>query len=601
MFRDPRRSRRRGWLRLGLCLAAALLAAACASAPSATPAPTAPVPLPTATAVRAPEASPPAPSATATRVLTRPELVICLSHEPASLYRYALPEPDGSLSRAHILAALEDGPVDTANSGQRPGLLEKLPTLADGDLRLETVSVRAGERVVDELGRVVPLAAGVTVLGPDGAPLTYAGGELRLPQLTARFTLRPDLRWSDGAPLEAADSVFGFETAASPDAYHPQRDRGERTAVYRALDARTVEWVGLPGHLDRAVADYFWPPLPRHQLGALTPAEIAASEPARTAPLSYGPFVVQEWRAGERLVLARNPEYWRAAEGLPYLERVVYRFVPDGARLAEELASGACDLVPRNAAWEAAPPALPQELARTAAGPVQVALAFGVASAAGPGFFSDRAAREAVAACLDRSALSAGASAPAFYPEVTAAFDPGRGRARLAELGWGDADGDGRLERQGTPLTVTLVSGPGARELPAAIAAQLTEHCGLTVEVRALTEGEWTADWPDGVLFGRQFELALVAWRAAGCAPFQTVQIADAANPGGANFTGYSQPDVDAACRRAWAASPITWPTLRSSRWCWAWPAGGWAGHGLRPSPSSGWPTSGWIGCWGSV
>ncbi|MBL8056360.1 MAG: hypothetical protein JNK29_06650 [Anaerolineales bacterium] len=545
------------------------LGAACAGPPTATPtAPPvwipAPTPGPGTPTLPAPTVPPPA-----TPLPTRPAVTICLGFEPESLFRYARPEADGGLSRAHLLALVEDGPLDQLAAGPQPALLERLP--AGADVRVDTVSVAAGDRVVDALGRVVTLTAGLTFNLLDGEQVTYGGeGPLALPRRTVRFTLRPGLRWSDGAPLTAADSVFSFQLAADPAAYVPERERLARTAAYQAVDERTVEWTGWPGDLDPGYLDHFWPPLPAHALAGRPVTELAADPGAGRAPLSYGPFVLTRWAAGDQAVLERNPYYWRAAEGLPRLERVIVRFLPDPAALNNALLSGACEVAPRQPGWRTLADAGEPAFVRWAPGPEQVSLFFGLqpqsTAAAAPGFFADPRARAAVAQCLDRAALTPPPApaerlaARALYPDVTVAFDPARGRAVLAELGWVDSDADGRADQGGRPLSVRLVFGPAADpDLAGAaqgVAAQLLANCGVTVAVQALTDGERLADWPDGPLFGRQFDLALLSWRTAGapCAFFLSEQIAEAGNPAGANVAGYRAAAFDAACRRALTA-----------------------------------------------
>lgn len=551
-------------------LALAVWGAACGGPPapaSPPPAPISPGP-PTPAAVT--EAPAPAPPPSATPLQTRPALTVCLSAEPETLFPYARLETDGALSRAHLLALLADDPLDRLAAGPQPGLLERLPGPAAGDVRVEAVRVQAGDRVVDALGRVVTLTAGVTLNLLDGAQVTYDGvGPLRAFQRTVRFTLRPGLRWSDGAPLTAADSLFSYQLASDPAAYVPERDRLARTAAYRAVDERSLEWVGWPGDLDPDYLSHFWPPLPRHLWQGRTAADLAADPAAGRAWLSSGPFVIAGWEPGDRVDLERNPHYWRAAEGLPRLERVVVRFLP-ASDLGRALESRECEVVPRQPDWDALAEA--PAYARWAPAAAQVSLFFGLAPADSgperPGLFADRRAREAVAHCLDRATLTpppsalerqaAGALYPGSLPEP--GFDPARGRALLAETGWQDSDADGALDQSGQPVRVRLVVGPGgATELLAvaeAIQAQLRTNCGLMVEVQALTDGEWSADWPDGPVFGRRFDLALLAWRTdrAPCAFFLSEQVADAANPAGVNLAGYREPAFDAACRRALTA-----------------------------------------------
>ena len=86
-------------------------------------------------------------------------LTICLGAEPDTLYFYG----GGSMAQSHILEAIYDGPIDTRGFDYQPVILEKLPSLADGDATFEPVAVQTGEQVVDNRGQQVPLEPGVVV------------------------------------------------------------------------------------------------------------------------------------------------------------------------------------------------------------------------------------------------------------------------------------------------------------------------------------------------------------------------------------------------------------------------------------------------------
>ncbi|MCC7362423.1 MAG: hypothetical protein IT317_23285, partial [Anaerolineales bacterium] len=542
----------------GLLLLTALALAACAGprpvAGTPTPALLTPAPAtPTAelTATIAPaETSAAAATPTPARAA---QLTICLAGEPQSLYRYARPEPN----REHILAALYEAPIDQTGGvdtyGYAATLLERLPSPATDDAALNTVSVAPGSLVVDALDRVTPLAEGVRLRHADGRLFTYSGDQpARLPQWAVTFRLRPGLTWSDGAPLTAADSVFAYNLGGDVDSQDPLRFVAERTAAYAAADELTVVWTGLPGYLDPLYFTRFWPPLPAHLWAGQSPAEIADSDRANRAPLGWGPFVIEQWTPGVELTLTRNPAYWRAAEGLPRVERLVYRFVPDAAAQLAALEAGRCDLAPSGPGLTAlADQAAAAGLdARVTPGPALQWLLFNTTTLPDPG------ARRALAHCLDRAALAPAPSLAAggsHLREATsdlAAFDPAQGRARLAEAGWADVDG--------APRALRLVGGPqdnaAVLALLSAVQTQLQTNCGVAVSAQALTRGELTGDWPDGVVFGGQFDLALFTWQAGPappCALFLSDQIPSESNPSGANATGYSSAAFDEACRAA--------------------------------------------------
>jgi peptide/nickel transport system substrate-binding protein len=479
--------------------------------------------------------------------------------------------------RAHVLAALYDGPIDAVNYGYSPVLLERLPSLENGDAEVRSVRIGMGTPVVNSAGLVVPLAEGteLTLLGGD--LYTHTSGDFaELPQMVVRFRLRRNVTWSDGTPLTAADSVFAFETARSPDAFDPRADLMARTAGYSAPDDLTILWAGLPGYIDPTYDTNIWTPLPRHRLEGLSAVEIADSDEARFAPLGWGPFMVESWHRGDRLTLVRNPNYWRAAEGLPRIERLIYRFFASPSALADALRAGECDVAPSGAGLSAVlgfDPALGGAMrVQQVDGNLLEFLYFGVAPdgayarPSGAELFQDHDVRAGIAHCLQRGRiepppwLAGEPGVPATYLPVGHPqyaddaqrynFSPETGRGLLSNAGWTPATG--------TPLAVTLAGGPvgnpGREWLLSELALQLRNNCSVSVEVRPLTRGELEADWPDGVVFGRRFDLALLGWRVGAaplCGLFTTYEIPTAERPGGANAAGYSNPAFDEACRRA--------------------------------------------------
>ena len=104
----------------------------------------------------------PAPTATLLPVPKR-LLTICLGREPSSLFYY-----DATSTAARdILAAVYDGPVDIQNYIAHPVILEKIPSLTDGDAVFKPVQVNPGDLIVDNSGNPVNLEAGV-IYRPSG-------------------------------------------------------------------------------------------------------------------------------------------------------------------------------------------------------------------------------------------------------------------------------------------------------------------------------------------------------------------------------------------------------------------------------------------------
>ncbi len=541
-------------------------------------------------------------------------LVICLGAEPASLYPYASND-----AVAHtILQAVYDGPMDQRGYALDPVILEAVPGLETGGAEIQTVHVAPGDSVVNQDGNLAPLAAG-TVVRPSGCAsgdcaLAYDGtSPLEMDQMVVTFRLLPGLTWSDGQPLTAADSVFSFELASSTNA---SRFKAERTASYQAADELTVVWTGVPGFLDPQFAQNFWTPYPSHAWSAIPPAELPVAEASARLPLGYGPYTVEEWVPEQFIRLRRNANYFRAAEGLPKFENLVFRFVglDPNANLAQ-LLSGECDLLDRTTNLDNH-----AGLLRELQGQSQAAFyagagqdwehtAFGIVPAGyddsfnpildRPDLFGDVRTRQAIAMCMDRQrvvdevlfGLSSVAHTyvpeghPLYNPDIaTYPYDPEAASALLQEVGWIDHDADPLTPRQaqgvlnvpnGTPLAVTyLTTGAELRESVAKILVASMGACGIEAGLELVETGTLYNSGPDGPLFGRNFELGQFAWQI-GLEPPCHLYLGSAipGDPaleneegqrrfvlgwGGWNLTGYSNPAYDAACAQTRSSLPGT-------------------------------------------
>jgi peptide/nickel transport system substrate-binding protein len=174
-----------------------------------------------------------------------------------------------------------------------------------------------------------------------------------------RYTLqlRKGLRFSDGHPLTADDVIFTLQALLDERTKAPGRDllriQG-KFPRFRKLDAHTVELV-LPAPY--APAERLFDSLailPRHKLedafrdGKLQQAWSLITTPADI--VGTGPFRLKEYLPGQRIVLQRNPHYWKrdkAGNRLPYLEEVVVLFVADQEAEALRFRAGDTHLLSR--------------------------------------------------------------------------------------------------------------------------------------------------------------------------------------------------------------------------------------------------------------
>ena len=159
----------------------------------------------------------------------------------------------------------------------------------------------------------------------------------REPPFTLTYHLRPEARWSDGVPVTARDFVFTHRALL---AHPPEFERPhERIRSVRALGPKTLRVV-----LDSRYAfwrDLFGVVLPSHALAGRDLATIwvdRIDDPRTGRPIGSGPFLVQEWKRGERLTLVRNPLYWGRRA---FLDRIDMRFTLDPSVVQEFFRQGA--------------------------------------------------------------------------------------------------------------------------------------------------------------------------------------------------------------------------------------------------------------------
>ncbi len=173
--------------------------------------------------------------------------------------------------------------------------------------------------------------------------------------LAYTLVLRQGLRFSDGQPLDADDVLFTFRVYLDESVHASQRDLlivGGKPIAVRKLDAHTVVFqlaktYGVGERLFDGLAI-----LPRHLLekpyqeGKL--GQIGSLATAADQWAGLGPFRLKEYVAGQRLVLERNPYYWKSdAQGrrLPYLDELVFLFVPNADAQVLKFQSGETDMI----------------------------------------------------------------------------------------------------------------------------------------------------------------------------------------------------------------------------------------------------------------
>lgn len=363
---------------------------------------------------------------------------------------------------------------------------------------------------------------------------------------TYTFTLRPGIQFSDGRPVTSDDVLFSFKLAYDTNTgstLGPVLTIGGKPFEVSATDARTVV-VRLPDRFapGLGIMDSL-PIMPKHVLEQpLASGEIAKTwVPSRPVSevVGAGPFVITEHVAGQRLVFARNPHYFRRdARGvqLPYLDRLTLAIVPEQSAEALRLEAAETDLM-ANADLR------PQDLAafkrlseqgrlRLLEGTVGLDpdwLAFnlrpGTAVSTRAPWLLKKELRQGISCAVDRQAIInavyLGAAVPihgpfspgnkTWYAEVPGCSnDRTRARTLFEAAGLSDRNSDGKLEdASGAPARFSILTQAGhLRERVSTMVQEQLRQLGITVDIVALDPKglfqRWQAGDYDTIYFGVQ-------------------------------------------------------------------------------------------------
>jgi len=322
--------------------------------------------------------------------------------------------------------------------------------------------------------------------------------------LTWTFTLRDDVIFHDGTPLDAEAVRFSFDRILDPatgaGSAAAQVGPMVRESI-TAIDATTFQF---------QLSEPFAPLLQfltGPSLTIVSPTAVQAeAEAFARKPVMSGPYIFEEWREGDRVMLRRNPDYAWAPEYLhqepagAFIESITFQSIVEEAAATAAFEAGEVHQLPIPAA----------DIARLQeSGQYSIVsydtqgiqfFAFNITNA----LFTDPALRFALLGAINKQdvldAAIEGYGSPAYtylspavnYYDTAAegyapAYDPEAVKAALASLGWEDSDGDGVVEKDGAKLAFTALCTP---EDPVVRAAQVMQaqfaDVGVAMEISQL-------------------------------------------------------------------------------------------------------------------
>jgi peptide/nickel transport system substrate-binding protein len=197
--------------------------------------------------------------------------------------------------------------------------------------RNQTVATVVGNGVIEGLART---KADGTYEGElaKTAPTLGNGVTVTGSRMEVRWELKPDLKWSDGAPLTSADIKFTWERwMADP--------KVNTRAGFSDIDA-----IDTPDALT-AIVKYkaIYPPYMDNFFGLL-PKHLYEKEPDLSKtdynrkPVGTGPYKVTDFKVGESITLERNTNY--RVKDKQYLDKIIFKSVPTSQVAIAQLKAG---------------------------------------------------------------------------------------------------------------------------------------------------------------------------------------------------------------------------------------------------------------------
>jgi peptide/nickel transport system substrate-binding protein len=175
---------------------------------------------------------------------------------------------------------------------------------------------------------------------------TVANGGISSDLKTWTFHLRPGLKWSDGQPEDARDVDFTWKLWTNKK-FTPASSVGFNLITSTTLSSDNLS---ITFHLSQAFAPFLsiWAdglnaPMPAHHFQSVAPDKILTTSDNLDPSVTSGPFMMKESKPGDHYTVVRNPNYYMASQGYPYLDSVVFRVVTDQNTILKDLQSGSID------------------------------------------------------------------------------------------------------------------------------------------------------------------------------------------------------------------------------------------------------------------
>ncbi len=172
---------------------------------------------------------------------------------------------------------------------------------------------------------------------------SVANGDVSADLKTWTYKIRPGVVWTDGQPVDARDVDFTWKLWNNP------KFGAATTTGYNLITSADVssDNLKITFHLSQPFVafnsvwtDGLTAPMPAHHFSSMSPDAVQKSPDHLNPTVTDGPFMMKESVPGDHFTVVRNPKYYRASEGLPYLDQIVFRLIPDQNTILKDFQSG---------------------------------------------------------------------------------------------------------------------------------------------------------------------------------------------------------------------------------------------------------------------
>jgi len=354
---------------------------------------------------------------------------------------------------------------------------------------------------------------------------TVENGGISVDHLSYTYRLRKDAYWHDGPPVTSADVKFTYEIIMDPNVNVESREGWDSVERVETPDEHTVIF-----HLKHPYPDFvgetFYDEsvLPMHVLQGDAGKKFHSSR-FHHRPIGSGPFKFKQWMNGSHLIVERNDSYY--GEG-PYLDEIIFKFIPDENSLLVQIKTGEIDLyhradinffndlknIPGIKVYQT-PMMMYEHIDLNTENPIlkDWRVRRAISYATNKKQIAERVYNDIVAVAK----LDEFPSSKYFNEDAAsmASFNPLEARRLLRDAGWMDADGDGILEKNGQKLslTITTTSGQVNRKRTELVLMEQYREVGIDLSIRNYNSTVLYGTYQDGGVLKRgKFDMAMYAW-----------------------------------------------------------------------------------------